>query len=712
MTRFLRRFTLLLVPFVVAVTQALPGRAQQPLSSRYAFADTLLLRDTLGLKFDGIFPAADSLGIPPDTLRALMIRYRFPLQRLLFLSDSMVVPVDSVGVVVDRERFNPLARGQAGIRRTENTFRYTSGWSTTRTTSAWSNNSEFRWLRGSYYANNRTDVNLEQYESAASTTLRQTRDMTTEAGTRLSNRHSVGVTAHTMLYDSYDPGSTSNQQETLNEVKLTARTQQRGPRGSSSELTLLGGVLDDDKRNVEIKRGLTGRADGRVRSVYDTWLTNDLTGAVSSNLARTRRPEQIDELRALDFATNLNGTLTLFAQRRVGFNLNYTLRRTRVDTPTDSGTVSTIHQAGDGVTGTLRLRQDNDRTLTLVGGTNSSLTQTGQRRDYNAKATGRWLLAGWATDASYMSGSSNSDYPRRNNAYGYNERSTTHSADGQMQRPLGRRLQAKLSGNINLTQARYEATSTSATPPSPRDTYRQSYRAEARYNPTARLSTGVALEVTLARTINIEPLNTASNTDTRSYRGEWIWSYQLLQGLTVSQNNRISSDYLFYPFSPERNTLGLSYNTTTTLNTVLTPRLTLAVMHTAQQAPRGSYTVQSDGLEYLKLSDEAESYALHASIRYAPTPVVSFSLEPDYRADTRSGTTDGVSAKQRDDRRLDISGRVDLNVQVGRRGTLAGGIARTFNDSRSTTFTNSVGTLSPRSLTDYWNGSLTFTWQL
>jgi hypothetical protein len=46
------RVLLALVPVIVSLlTQALPGRAQQGQSSRYAFADTTLLRDTLGLDF-------------------------------------------------------------------------------------------------------------------------------------------------------------------------------------------------------------------------------------------------------------------------------------------------------------------------------------------------------------------------------------------------------------------------------------------------------------------------------------------------------------------------------------------------------------------------------------------------------------------------------------------------------------------------------------
>lgn len=712
MTRFLRRLSLLAVPLALAVGSiAPPGRAQQAGSSRYAFADTLLLRDTLGLSFDGIFPAADSLGLPPDTLRALMIRYRFPLSRMIHLSDSLGVPVDSVGVVVDRERFNPLA-GPAGIRRDENAFRFTSGWNSTRTTSSWSNNSEYRVRRGPWYANNRTDVNLERYRSVAGTTLRQTRDMTSEAGARISDRQSFGLWAHTMLYDSFDPNATSNQQETLNEFKLTARTQRRGRRGANTDLNLLAGYLLNDKLALEVKRGLTGRADGRMRSVAGDWFTNDLSGGTSANLARTRRPQAVQELRALDLATNIAGTLTLFAQRPVGMNVSYNLRRTRVDTPTDSGVVNTIRQANEGVNATLRLRRDNERTLSLVGNAGNALNQNGRRRDGGGKATLRWVLRGWAVDGNYSDLRATSDYPRQKNAFGYREFGTNRAADAQFQRALGSRVQAKVATSISLSRYRYESTAAAATPPPPRDTYRQSYRAEGRYNPTLRLTSSTALEVVLARTINIERATTSSNNDSRTYRAEWTWSYQMLKGLTVSQNNQISADYRFYPFAPDRNTLGLNYNTITTLNTVLTPRLSMSVMHSFQEQPRGSYTRQADGLEYLRLSDEAENYGLHASIRYAPTPAVSFSLEPDYRANVRSGTTNGVSARQRDDRRLNLAGRVDLNLQIGRKGTLAGGIARNFDDSRSTTFTNGIGALSPRSITDYWNGSLTFTWQL
>src|SRR6266850_5976411 len=104
------RLLLLLVPLVFGwLSHARPGSAQEGSTARFAWADTTLLRDTLDLKFDRLFPLADSLRIRPDTLRALSIRYDLSLERLVVLADSLRAPVDSVGVMLLREQFSPLA---------------------------------------------------------------------------------------------------------------------------------------------------------------------------------------------------------------------------------------------------------------------------------------------------------------------------------------------------------------------------------------------------------------------------------------------------------------------------------------------------------------------------------------------------------------------------------------------------------------------------
>ena len=119
------RLLLLLVPLAFGwLSHVQPGRAEEGTSSRFAFADTTLLRDTLDLHFVRLFPLADSLRMTPDTLRALSIRYQLSIERLVAIADSMRVPVDSVGAMMERQQFSPLAVTS----RTTNAFRYSSSY--------------------------------------------------------------------------------------------------------------------------------------------------------------------------------------------------------------------------------------------------------------------------------------------------------------------------------------------------------------------------------------------------------------------------------------------------------------------------------------------------------------------------------------------------------------------------------------------------------
>src|SRR5437763_1688164 len=151
-----------------ATLGALPGRAQQATPSRFAFSDTTLLRDTLGLSFVRLFPLADSLGATPATLRALSIRYRAPLER----------------------------------------------------------------------------------------------------------------------FDSFDPSLGATQSEAKNELQLSVRSKQQPRRGFTSNINLFSGLLDLTNFQL-VKRGVSGDLNGDMRIEVGRWLTHDLSGQVTGNLART-----------------------------------------------------------------------------------------------------------------------------------------------------------------------------------------------------------------------------------------------------------------------------------------------------------------------------------------------------------------------------------------------------------------------------------------
>jgi hypothetical protein len=708
------RLTLLLLPLSLALlTQALPGRAQQATSARYAFADTTLLRDTLELHFDRLFPTADSLRMTPDTLRALMIRYRLvvpnmSMERLVQLADSLGQPVDSVGPIFTRERFNPLAN--RGARQSVTDFQYTSGYDIQRTTTVWTNGSQYRLVRGPTYLNNLTNIELQRFNSGGVITQRQNREATTEAGFTPSRNLSLGGRSYQLRFFSIDPGSPTTQDETKNEYSLTARAQ-RSTRALLTEANMRSGWLDDNS-TASVKRGFSGSADGRMRVTRGTLFSQDLSGSVSGNLARTRQTTQVRELNTRDFSSNVRGNFALLPNAPVGLNVNYALRNTRVETPLDTVRINKIVNRGNNGDATVRMRVDNDRSLTLTANVNRSTSPTGTRQDHGGRVSLRWLLAGSAVDGNYSDTRATSVFIRQRNGGGYRERDLSRSADGQLVRSLGARFVTKVIASIGLDQYRYVAEADSATPPSPRDAYRQQYRAELSYNASEKMTSGLVFQVGLSRAINIAAASTGSNNDTRSYRGEWRWNYRMFRSLTVTQNNQLTADYTQYPFAPARNTLALNYNTITSLAAQLPGNLYIDVQHNTSRLPRGSFLREADGLDYLQLSDDSRNYTLNAGIRYQPAPALGIHLEPRYQANERSGTVNGVPTKQRTDKRLDFSGGVDLNWRVGRKGQLTGRVSRSYADQRTINYVDGVGTPTPRSETDFWNGNLQLSWML
>ncbi|MBI5170892.1 MAG: hypothetical protein HZA61_15490 [Candidatus Eisenbacteria bacterium] len=717
------RVVLALLPVVCSLLfSALPGRAQQAGSSRYAFADTTLLRDTLGLDFRRLFPAADSLQVSPDSLRAWMIRWRWDIPRLVFLADSLGMPVDSVGPVLWRERYNPLASATHALARNE--FRYSSSYDVQKTSSTWTNLSLYNAQRGPYYLNQTTNIELIRTKSAGRVIPQQTRESTTELGSRFSKTFSLGGQARLYRFNTRDPGAPTGTSETLNEFQFSARSKQQMRRGLSSELNLRAGYLDDEKPATELKRGATGTLDGRVRAQRGSWFSHDLSGQANGNVARTRRPEETFDLDSRDFASSLRGTMQLFNASPYGLNVGWSTRRTRVEQPVtltvidtvadDTTRVAALNQvrtANDAADATLRLRRDSDRYLNLSANLGKSKSLSGARTDKGAKATLRWMLFSWAIDGNYNDSRTRADITRQRGGGGYIERSNSRSAQAQATRSFGR-ITTKFTGDISRGQFRYAATADSATPPATRDSYRQSWRVDGIYVPSQRLTTNLAFEVSLTRAINLEQRASASNSDTRTYRGTWVWNYRLLRGLTATQTNSISADYQFYPFNATRNQLSLSYSTDTRLAAVVTPRLNIDLRHTASEQPRGSYTVFTDGNEYLQLSDDNKSFGLSTSISYRPSSALAVVLTPDYSANERSGTTNGVETKQRDDKRVNFTGSVQLDLPISRKGRLTGRIGRTYSDQRSTTYTSGVGQLSPRAENDFWNGRLEMTWAL
>jgi hypothetical protein len=702
---------LLLLPAALALLLAAsPGHAQDEAELVRAGADSTLLRDTLGLSFPRLFTLSDSLGIMPDSLRALSVRYRWPLTRLVWLADSLEVPMTGLAATIRSQR---LDRPPDRVRR-ETTLRYNTVYNIQQTSTSWNNSAEFVVVRGPWSLDNRTNVQQDRYQSSS---RRETRGAVTEAGWRYSPGLSLGGRANLDRFDSFDPGSTNNQGETKNEFQLSLKTRQQPRRSLRTSLNLYGGWLD--LTNFEqIKRGASGDLNGTVR-LATPLVTHDLSGQVTGNLARTRKPAATTDLNTNDLSRNLRGTLGLFPTWPAGLNVTYSLRRTRVETP-GATSITQVRTRGGGLDATMRLRLDNDRNLNVTGRTSTQSSEQGgttnsrsSRDERGLSVDGRYLLAGCNLESRFGLSDARSEFPTRTVDGGYGESLRVATFDASASRKLGRKLRLRATGNVSLNASRYYTIGGYKSTPANKDAYRQYYKIDLQYTPSAGISSSVGLSATRSVLVNIPSASKSSNNELRSYDVEWRWSYRILPGLTASQTNTVGADYTHYYYLSTSDKLVLDYNVATTLNAVLSPRFSLDVRHSARHQPSGTYGPLADGLTYLSRSELNDNYTLSARMSYTPSPALSFFMAPNYLAGDRKGSQGGVLTPTRTSRQLNFSGGLSLNLRVGGRGRLSGDLQRTYRDDLSVSYNSRGLPLSEvETGSDFWNGSLQFSWDL
>jgi hypothetical protein len=723
------RLAYLLVPLALGCLGPVrPAHAQSASSPRFAFADTTLLRDTLDLHFDRLFPLSDSLRVVPDTLRALSIRYDMSLDRMVFLADSMRVPVDSVGVMMAREQFSPLAAALS----TTNAFRYTSTYSIGQSNSNWGNTSDYNLGRGAMFLHSIIDVQIARYTAGGFTSIRQTNAMTAELGWRMGPGLSLGGRANLSRFANLDR-TIYNVSDNSSEFQFSVRSKPYIIKGMDSEVNLFTGIIDQAKTSGG-KRGLSGDLNGRAVYAHG-WFSQSLDGQITGNVAHTTPPGLVIALMTHDLTSNLRGTVALFEAAPVGLNVAYGLRASRVETPVSRPVPAVqpvLNGSGD-LDVALRMRIDNDRYLnfdqawntssntTVSGlGTVSSTSQQTTANTQTFSVDGRYMLFGWALDGKFSLVSGTTGSPRRtidvlpgaSDTVDYREDQLehTHSIGGSLSRSLTDRLTARISGDVSLDSYDYRVNDSRAQPTYPRDQYNQSYRIEGIYSPSQRFNTGLSLNVARTLFLNLSSTSSSSNSENDSYIMEWRWSAHLMPGLTVTQRNNAIASYDYLTFQVGQNQLSMDYSTVTTLNAVLSPHLTLDVNHNARYQPRGGYNQFPDGNQYFSPGDENRSYILNVHAAYTPTPALSFTVVPEYQQFNHNNRTADGTVPQNSQQTLNFSGGGSLNLMVGRRGRLTGNIVRTFSSQRTISFSGINS--SPRSQIDYWNGNLQLSWAL
>ncbi len=755
---FRRLLPLLLFLGIAGLASQTIVRAQTaPNSARYAFADTTLLRDTLDLHFDRLFPLADSLRVLPDSLRSFSIRTRLSLDSLVAVAHRLGMPVDSVGPVLEREQFNPLAR--QGEHSTA--FNYSSTYSIARQSTSWGNSATYDLVRGPLVFRNVTTVQIDRITQAAFLSFHRSKTANSEVGWAVSPDLSFGARANLQRSENTGFGTVHGTSE--NQFQGSLHSKHDFGDGLKGTLDLFGGPFDEPRSSLSTasKRGLGTDWDGHAQFDGLKWLTFDGASNGTLRYGHAAVPKR-SEFPTQDLTWRTNGNVSVFGNSPASVQITYDLNGnrterpttfTQITTPTGATTpdTSTVDQVVSEPSGSANISAGTQLRLGPYGQATvtESYTRTNQllasdskvgivfasttSRAWGLTANSQLAFAGWAMDATYSDSRPVGDDPRSTAVVdpqtqstipvSYREHSTTRTRDlqGTLTRHLTTNLSFKARGDVSLTSYRFSIPDASyliqshgqtVEPSDPHDDYRQSYRLETTYAHGNDLSTTMALQVDRILTLYLLANRSGTNQEDRPYRAEWLWSYQLMPGLTANQRNEIDATYTRNLYAPQKNRLTLSYLTITTLTAALTPHLQVDLTHNANYGPNGDFVRSADGLEYFNVSDASRDYTLSGRIAYTPIPALTFTLNPYYQAHFQDGYTAGAKRPTSQRRELTLAGGATVNVPVGAAGHLSGSLQRNLDARRDFTYTNGLLTTAPRSQTDYWSGVLQFSWRL
>ena len=209
--------------------------------------------------------------------------------------------------------------------------------------------------------------------------------------------------------------------------------------------------------------------------------------------------------------------------------------------------------------------------------------------------------------------------------------------------------------------------------------------------------------------VNLPSASVLSNNVARSYRAEWSWTFRLLPDLTATQSNSVVASYNDYPFNGQNNRLTLDYTTTTTLDAVLTPRLTVDLNHFAESQQAAITCCRRTGRAVSRpRTTRRTTRSVHGSPG-APVTGVSLAIEPRYRLNRRLGTVNGCGADEFGQQPATHRERGSQHpARETRKAEWQHG--RFYQDDLSRSFGTTLSNV--KSQADNWTSNLQLTWHL
>lgn len=207
-------------------------------------------------------------------------------------------------------------------------------------------------------------------------------------------------------------------------------------------------------------------------------------------------------------------------------------------------------------------------------------------------------------------------------------RTLTRVVDGALDRQVGRRITARGAGELRLRRQTY------ADQLQDQDGLRSKLEVGMTYRPDSTVTGTVVASRTMDDSRNINSTLSKNSRLEERYTVAFGVDWALTPRTTLSQRYNYQPAFTTFQFNSSADNLLRNRDVTTTLNTVLNPRLTLSMKHYYQLQESGGYRRAADGTRLFAVGDNLYVQDFTTSLAWKPLTWINFRTDERlYRRD-------------------------------------------------------------------------------
>jgi hypothetical protein len=283
----------------------------------------------------------------------------------------------------------------------------------------------------------------------------------------------------------------------------------------------------------------------------------------------------------------------------------------------------------------------------------SDLASSGSTASWDGKAKGR--MFGASVEANLSSDNNRLEPATSDTTVTY-----THSFDGKLSRTLSPKISMRFDWLVRSTQVFYQ--NFNPTDRLDRDERKTKLQPALTYTPNDRWTVTASYIRTGFRQIQLSPQRASQTRDDVEYSVDMAIRYQMSTRTSIRQNYSIKARYSTLDFNPKGNTLLATQRIITSVQSQITPRVTLSMEHRFTLQDSGPFSFGPGGERLFARSVRKYIQELNPRVEYQVTPWGSiYAKSRLYRIDTDNEASSSRSTS----RTLELTEGFSVKREVG-----------------------------------------------